>query len=317
MSQRLRLEVVAEFGARKGQVISGIVLERLDYDSLFKAVQGKLKLCKKEASLVTLYCEDFAGRQALTTADLTKTLHNGMKIVVAKGEPEGEGLPLQVNMTKSVRKAVDELNLVRVGRGALSARGRPSPQTLFALKHHRGLTGVVTLLRHDECFYAEVPIGEACERLGLRWCHAPLAGPKEMGMIGEAKVNVTHGDLDSFRKVHQVKGWLESGEENIVVHCAAGLHRTGIFLFVLLRECGETPDQALENIRQMRQMTFNEFGEHNFLPKAEAIFALVGSGSVGSAGSAGDTSVVEVVAERTCEVAPEEDEMVEEEDEDV
>merc|ERR1712228_802203 len=106
-----------------------------------------------------------------------------------------------------------------------------------------------------------------------------------------------------------VKGWLESGEENIVVHCAAGLHRTGIFLFVLLRECGETPDQALETIRHIRQFTFNEFEELNFHPKAEAIFAMVGSDSAGSAGSAGGPSVVEVVSERTCEVAPEEEEV--------
>merc|ERR1712228_538404 len=108
---------------------------------------------------------------------------------------------------------------------------------------------------------------------------------------------------------------LESGEENIVVHCAAGLHRTGIFLFVLLRECGETPHQALEKIRQMRQMTFNDFEELNFHPKAETIFTMVGSGSAGSAGSSGDTSVVQVVAERTCEVAPEVEEIAPEEEE--
>merc|ERR550532_3612420 len=116
-------------------------------------------------------------------------------------------------------------------------------------------------------------------------------------MIGADKVSVTPEDLCSLRMVQQLRTVLESGDgENLVVHCAAGLHRTGIFLYLLLRELGDSPEAALEKIRQMREITYNEFKRLEFQAKADALFAVVGSTGSESARDAG--RVVEIVSER-------------------
>lgn len=39
---------------------------------------------------------------------------------------------------------------------------------------------------------------------------------------------------------------------NIMLHCAAGIHRTGTIAYVLLRLSGYEPSQALEALGQMR-----------------------------------------------------------------
>merc|ERR1740123_2159959 len=107
--------------------------------------------------------------------------------------------------------------------------------------------------------------------------------------------------------VQQLRAVLESGDgQNFVVHCAAGLHRTGIFLYLLLRELGDLPEIALEKIRQMRENTFNEFMRLEFQSKADALFAIVGSNTAVSARDS--DGVIEIVPERA---TPEEAEIEE------
>lgn len=314
---KVRIELVADFGPRRGQVVSGVVVES-NYDSLLKSVQNKLQLKKKDAEIVTLCCSDFTGLRALPKGDLSEILSNGAKVVVCHGAPAelcqpSEGCSSELKVTKKVQKAIDQLQLVNAGTGCLSARGRPNLEALAAMQHFKSLTGVVTLLRHDEGMCAAASIGQACERLGLKWCHAPLAGPKEMGMIGNSKAKLTKDDFESFQKILQVKEWLASGNDKVVVHCAAGLHRTGIFLYILLRVLGESSERALAKIQQMRQATFDEFIRLQFQAKAEAIFDLIAMGP-GSDGNASAMLLLEVVTDRH---VPEASEAEEEEDEEL
>lgn len=293
---KVRVELIQDFGPRKGQVVAGVVVEAC-HKSLLAVAAKKLQLSKKETNNVVLYCSDFTGLQPLPEGNLSEILHNGAKVIVSLGE-WSETLQSHQGLPKKVQKALDELRFVQVGTGSLSARGRPGLETLAALKAQRGLTAVVSLLRMDEPGAGSM---HEAERLGLKYCQAPLAGPKAMQMIGTARVRLSEEDLDSFRKVIQVKAWLMQGTENVVVHCAAGLHRTGIFLYVLLRELGATPPEALQMIKQMREATFEEFVRLDFHEKAEAIYCLVRSD--GSNSSAKD--LVEIVKGFSCEEAPE------------
>eukprot|EP00928_Gymnodinium_smaydae_P090238 TRINITY_DN74066_c0_g1_i1.p1 TRINITY_DN74066_c0_g1~~TRINITY_DN74066_c0_g1_i1.p1 ORF type:complete len:321 (-),score=41.18 TRINITY_DN74066_c0_g1_i1:277-1239(-) len=293
---KVRVELVQDFGPRKGHVQSGVIVET-NYDSLLKAVQNKLKLNKKEIYAVTMCCINVSGMRALTPGDLSDVLQNGARVVVCLGESSDASQHViqsaQVKMSKKVATAVDQLCLVAVGNGGLSARGRPNPETLAALQRCKGLTAVVTLLRGTESQGEAVRIGNTCKQLGLKWCHAPLAGPREMGMIGDIDVSVTHEDLESFRGVRHVSEWLVSGSENVLIHCAAGLHRTGIFLYVLLRELGYSAETALQTIQRMRQETYNEFIRLGFQKKAEGLFALVREGNLTTT-----PCPVQVIAER-------------------
>lgn len=292
------IEISPDFGARKGQVLSGIVVES-NYDALLKAVQNKMQLKKKQADQVTLCSLDFTGEQALARGDLSNTLLDGARVIVRLGESSVSSYDHQAaqpRVSKKVQKAVDQLHLVSAGLGSLSARGRPSLETLAALQQHKGITGVVTLLQHDESSGYAQQLGVACERLGLKWWHAPLAGPKAMGLVREAVPRLSQEDLDSFKQIRHIKQQLELTCEKLVVHCAAGLHRTGLFLYLLLRELGASPESALEKLRQMRQETCDEFTRMNFLDKAEAILVTIRSDNQDASGAV--VASVEVAAAR-------------------
>jgi len=56
------------------------------------------------------------------------------------------------------------------------------------------------------------------------------------------------------------------GKENIIVHCSAGLHRTGIFAYCLLKELGLSEESALNYIQKIRPETYEAFE-----PKYKAI----------------------------------------------
>lgn len=292
------IEISPDFGARKGQVLSGIVVES-NYDALLKAVQNKMQLKKKQADQVTLCSLDFTGEQALARGDLSNILLDGARVIVRLGESSvssSDHQAAQPRVSKKAQKAVDQLHLVSAGLGSLSARGRPSLETLAALQQHKGITGVVTLLQHDESSGYAQQLGEACERLGLKWWHAPLAGPKAMGLVREAVPRLSQEDLDSFKQIRHIKQQLELTCEKLVVHCAAGLHRTGLFLYLLLRELGASPESALEKLRQMRQETCDEFTRMNFLDKAEAILVTIRSDIQDASGAV--VASVEVAAAR-------------------
>jgi len=57
------------------------------------------------------------------------------------------------------------------------------------------------------------------------------------------------------RGVRWAKRELEGGAR-MMLHCAAGIHRTGLFAYTLLRYCGFTLDQSYDLIKIMRLKTF-------------------------------------------------------------
>jgi len=92
----------------------------------------------------------------------------------------------------------------------------------------------------------------------------------------------TSGSVDdvanSMRSAHRVLGWLQQGE-SIVVHCAAGLHRTGVFLYVLLRLAGHSRQKVLDMIREIRPLSAKELQSRDLVSDeggpAEVIFVQV------------------------------------------
>ncbi len=63
---------------------------------------------------------------------------------------------------------------------------------------------------------------------------------------------------------------LENGE-TILVHCAAGIHRTGLATYGTLRMLGHSPETCKKIIGDIRMVTLNECGEARF-NKCEHLF---------------------------------------------
>ena len=143
------------------------------------------------------------------------------------------------------RPLASDTGWIPVHNGYITAAGAPSRQRL---EHWAdcGVTDVATLQRSDEL---RPWLPEVCADLGLTWHHIPLSGRRL-----ERK-----SDRDSLVRIPELAALL-TGEppRAIVVHCAAGLHRTGVCLYLIMRAAGHPSDEAIELIRQARPLTAEE-----------------------------------------------------------
>ncbi len=126
-----------------------------------------------------------------------------------------------------------------------------------------GVTDVVTLQRGDEM---RPFLPEACEELELCWRHVPLSGRRLE----------RREDRESLTRIPAIVGLLEAGR-HVVVHCAAGMHRTGICMYLVLRHVGYDEEEAMALIEQSRPVTATELRKKTrkngiLREKAEAIF---------------------------------------------
>jgi hypothetical protein len=133
-----------------------------------------------------------------------------------------------------------------VGEGKLGASGAPG---------HGGVTRwaaagadvVVTLQRQSEM--SETVI-EQCHESGIEWIHLPLRGRDSL-------TNPTEEDNFSIRRVSLIVDFLKSGK-NVVVHCSAGMHRTGFVCYLVMRLSGLSATESLQILHGMRAVTYEQ-----------------------------------------------------------
>ncbi len=153
----------------------------------------------------------------------------------------------------------------------ISAAGAPGRARLEGWSNLALVRCVVTLQREDEM----APwLPKRCEELGIDWLHFPLSGKKL-----QAK-----SDSASLHNLLQWAGGLAKPDAEplrIVVHCSAGLHRTGVALYCLLRASGLPPRETLARIAQIRELTAEELSRNTrrsgrLVETAESWFATRG-----------------------------------------
>mmetsp|Transcript_155376 Transcript_155376/g.270393 ORF Transcript_155376/g.270393 Transcript_155376/m.270393 type:complete len:385 (+) Transcript_155376:90-1244(+) len=248
----MRVELLCECQAKKGQKATAIV--EANYNAIFKAACSKFRIQKKNLVLYTRGL--FHGTKVLSPEDLTG-LEDGALVILADRQPD---LKEERQFSDKAKKAINELSWVQVGPGRLAARGYPSPEILLALKEKQGLTCVVSLIcdgerdeeAKDENHGCLAEIRDACQRLGVKWTHAPLL-KRESVEPGEMQPQ----NHTSLCLAAEVEKQLQSGE-SVMVHCSAGLHRTGVYLYLLLRLSGASPEEAMTQIPRIRKATHDE-----------------------------------------------------------
>lgn len=134
------------------------------------------------------------------------------------------------------------LRWVNVGGGQLALTHRPKLRGMPGLQAE-GCVRLATLLSARE---GAERIGALAQEAGLAWTWLPLANGQPP--TGE----------EAWREVERGLATLAthlSEGERIALHCSAGIHRTGMIAYALLRTLGNTPEQALDAIEKMRPVT--------------------------------------------------------------
>jgi protein-tyrosine phosphatase len=140
-----------------------------------------------------------------------------------------------------------EPKLVHVRGGALALGHRPRRKDVARLPEF-GVTHVVTLLAERE---GAKEIGEAVRHAGLTWIWCPLANGEPPDVQATATIRPILAEL----------AMLVDGSAAILVHCSAGIHRTGMFGYALLRQLGLDAAAARAKLTELRAVTGEGVGE--------------------------------------------------------
>jgi len=135
--------------------------------------------------------------------------------------------------------------LVDVGGGKLALTHRPKktdPPEFRAA----GVTHLVTLLTERE---GAKDVGALATKAGLTWIWCPLDGANV-----KAPVEAVRDALDAAASALRAGG-------AVVVHCSAGIHRTGMFGYALVRLAGLDRDAARAKLRELRAVTADDVGD--------------------------------------------------------
>lgn len=98
-------------------------------------------------------------------------------------------------------------------------------------------------------------IGQQCQQLGIRWHHLPIEDMEAPDFFFETEWETT-GPLLIDTLAHGGK---------IMIHCWAGLGRTGTIAVRLLAEMGASVETALNLVRRVRPGSVQSINQENYL----------------------------------------------------
>lgn len=139
------------------------------------------------------------------------------------------------------------LQWVDLAGGRLSVGPRPKLRGLGALRD-AGATHLATLLSAQE---GAEELGAAARAAGLAWVWLPLANGDPPALPRTPELLTA---LDAW-------GEVLAGGARIYLHCAAGIHRTGMIAYALMRRLGVAADAARLRLAELRPITASEVGE--------------------------------------------------------
>lgn len=150
-------------------------------------------------------------------------------------------------------------------QGMIACWHRPTPYQIRLIRERTPCTFIVTCQGPGE---NPEEVKKACEEVGLKWLWVRMTGANQALMGGATFQRPVIAGLGT------VKDALTAGER-VLVHCAAGIHRTGFFTYSLLRLCGFDPEDTMKRLDEIRHVTAAQGGAHRFALAEELVTRLL------------------------------------------
>lgn len=136
---------------------------------------------------------------------------------------------------------------VPVGNGRLAIGHRPGLDYLAGIRLVGG-SHVVTLLAESE---GARDVGTAAKKQGLDWLWFPMASADPPAPAWEEELVALFDGIGDK---------LATGA-HVYIHCSAGIHRTGMISYALLRHLGADAECATDNLANLRPVTQAQVGD--------------------------------------------------------
>lgn len=153
-------------------------------------------------------------------------------------------------------------------QGSIACWHRPTPFQLSLFRTQTPCTFVVTCQGPGE---SPEEVKKACEQVGLRWLWVRMTGANG-ALMGSATFQ--RPVIEGLAIVREAV----AAGEHVLVHCAAGIHRTGFFTYALLRICGFEAEGAMKKLEEIRHVTAAQGGAHRFALSEELVSRLLSAG---------------------------------------
>ena len=137
------------------------------------------------------------------------------------------------------------INYLPLLNGHLAIGHKPGKKLSFNQLKSEGVTTVITLLNDNEgaANIAQQSVQAAIEWIGFPFSAAPQSNDPD----------------EVLKLLSQLQQRLLNGGK-IYVHCSAGIHRTGMIAYSLLRYLGCTADDAFKKLSILRPVTAAQVG---------------------------------------------------------
>lgn len=180
-----------------------------------------------------------------------KRLKETIKNDAAQGKELGILLS-QINQTVKAKTKHKELNWVRVSNGFVAIGHKPGGKISYEGLKNDDTAAVLTLLQANE---GAADIGKQVTNVGMEWIWFPFSAS-----------NPHSGDkiVDVIEIYTRLRSHLDAGRK-IYIHCSAGIHRTGMITYGLLRFLGHDKAQAQAQLHGLRDVTAAQVGEDRLI----------------------------------------------------
>jgi len=179
--------------------------------------------------------------------DITERIKAAIKADPSKGKELGE-LFGKIRQASKSRPEPTGITWVPTGKGSLGIGHKPGGKISFEGLKQEGVSVVLTLLQENE---GAPLIGKQLEHAGMDWIWFPFSASNPLQ--GDDLVQVHN----LFKKLSD----LLNRESRIYIHCSAGIHRTGMITYGLLRFLGNDKQVAMKLLQSLREVTSSQVGE--------------------------------------------------------